>query len=79
MKTFLRPGCRDERSSLRVSLYALNPFNAAFCNCFECFCCCFVVSQIVGLLGVLGTTCRHPTYAYGFGSRVRHCFDRHVA
>ena len=35
--------------------------------------------QESGLLGVLGTTCRHPTYSYGFGSRVRHNFDRHVA
>ena len=35
--------------------------------------------QESGLLGVLGTTCRHPTCGYGFGSRVRHCFDRHVA
>jgi hypothetical protein len=35
--------------------------------------------QESGLLGVLGTSCRHPTCGYGFGSRVRHCFDRHVA
>jgi hypothetical protein len=35
--------------------------------------------QESGLLGVLGTTWRHPNCGYGFGRRVRHCFDRHVA
>ena len=35
--------------------------------------------QESGLLGGPGTTWRHPTCGYGFGSRGRHCFDRHVA
>ena len=36
-------------------------------------------SGLGGLSSRTEAMARHPTCGYGFGSRVRHCFDRHVA